>query len=501
MGAQQAQTVDDQITQALEPYLFDAAGWVRFAFPWGESGRLVDEEGPDVWQAQTLRELSEGMLAQARGKGGAVRIAVRSGHNIGKSTLIAWLILWFLSTRPYCQLVVTANTSTQLETKTWRELAKWHQLLFYSHWFTWQATKMVCNWAPETWYASAIPWSKERAAAFAGTHEKYVLFLFDEASEIPEIIWETAEGSMSDEHSAWLVFGNPTLNHGRFFECWNRFRHRWLTHEIDARTTRRPIDKTEIHEWIKDYGEDSDFVRIRVKGQAPRASSMQFIGQDLVDAAVKREHPPMAFHKLPLILGVDVAWYGDDESIILQRQGPQVLKIESFRGVDPTTLAGTVALRIRELQPDGVFVDIVGMGAGVLSNLRAMGYQFVYAVNVATAAADPKTYFNKRAECWGRMKGWIKEGGAIPDDAMLKTDLTGIQYGFEHSGRLQLERKEDMKKRGLASPDRGDALAMTFAEMVVKRNPVREPFDQDDREEGPYDPFARARERLKHARR
>ncbi len=454
-----------EMIEAMGKLHWDPLGFVHFAFPWGE-GALAGEDGPDKWQEETLRDIGEAVRAGA----GAIQISVRSGHGVGKSALVAWVILWFSSTRPHPQGVVTANTKTQLTTKTWRELAKWHRLAINRDWFEWTATKFALKQHPETWFVSAIPWSENRPEAFAGTHEKDVLLIFDEASAIPDIIWETAEGAMTTPGAIWLAFGNPTRNKGRFKECSGKFRHRWQNKKVDSRNAKK-ADKAKVNQWVEDYGEDSDFVRIRVKGEFPRAGSTQFISEELVTAAQNREIPPGAYAHAPVVIGVDVARYGDDQSVIYVRQGLHTRKVRKFREKSTMELASYVAEEIREQDPDAVFVDVVGIGAGVVDRLRQLGFS-VIEVNAGERAMNPKEFFNRGAEMWSKMRDWLKVG-YIPKDTELKDDLTGRQYGFDNKERLQLEKTEDMKSRGLASPDTASSLSTTFAMPVQDRDKGR----------------------------
>ena len=447
-------------------YFWNPLGFVQDCFPWGE-GALPDMDGPDAWQRDILTAIRDEYSLEK-----ALSIAVSSGHGIGKTALIAWIILWFISTRPHPQIVVTANTSTQLEKKTWRELAKWQKHFEFGSLFEWSATTFRLKEHRETWFASAIPWSEQNSEAFAGTHEKYVLIIFDEASRIADIIWEVAEGAMTTPGAIWIAFGNPTQNTGRFRECFGKLRHRWRTWLVDSRTAKM-ADKAKIQEWVDDYGEDSDFVRVRVRGVFPRASAMQFIPGDIVEAAAGKQHGALEYSHAAIIIGVDMARYGDDQSVVLVRQGLQVLYHEKHREIDTQTMASRVAMLQDEHQADMIFVD-AGYGQGVIDRLRALGRQCVE-VYFGSAAADTRQYANKRAEMWGRVKDWLKSGGAIPNDPELTADLVGPEYGFDARDRILLEKKEDMKRRGLASPDAGDALALTFAEIVVKQHPQPTP--------------------------
>ena len=457
----------------------DPLGFVRDVFPWGE-GALIGEDGPDEWQAAFLGTLGE-EVASARD---AVKIAVASGHGVGKTALCAWILLWFLSTRPHPQVVVTANTKPQLEGKTWRELAKWHKLARHGHWFEWTATKFYLGQHPETWFASAVPWSRERSEAFAGTHEKHVLVVFDEASAIADEIWDVTEGAMTTPAATWLVFGNPTRNAGRFRECWRRYRHRWITREVDSRTAKK-ANKTQIEKWVADYGEDSDFVRVRVRGVFPRAASSQFIGSDAIFEAQRREPPPV--DHAPVVMGVDVARFGDDQSVILVRQGQAVLDVQGYRGLDTMQTAARVGEAIRKWRPNGVLIDGVGVGGGVVDRVRQLGFR-VTDVNAGAKAGDANSFYNLRAEMWSKMRDWLGAGCLPADHRELADDLMAPEYGFDGRNRLQIEKKDDMKARGVPSPDWGDALALTFAAPVgdgaMEHRPAHaeaayDPFDHD----------------------
>ncbi|MCP4450735.1 MAG: terminase, partial [Planctomycetes bacterium] len=225
-----------------------------------------------------------------------IREAIASGHGIGKSALVAWLILWAMSTKVDTKGVVTANTERQLKTKTWAELGKWHRLSICSHLFEFTATALFCSDKEfeKTWRVDQVVWSERNTEAFAGLHNKgnRILLVFDEASGIPDTIWEVSEGALTDEETEiiWVAFGNPTRNTGRFKTIFGRLRHRWKTRHIDSRQV-PGTNKKQIQEWVDDYGEDSDFVRVRVKGVFPRAGSNQFIAGDVVEGAQKRKLP------------------------------------------------------------------------------------------------------------------------------------------------------------------------------------------------------------------
>jgi hypothetical protein len=445
----------------------DPLKFVLAAFPWDQPGTpLAGHIGPDTWQADLLETLGQHVTASPA----SVRLAVASGHGVGKSALSAMVILWMLATRPHPQIVVTANTGAQLATKTWRELAKWLTLSVFADTFVWTATKCYHRTHPATWFASAIPWRADRPEAFAGTHEKHVLILMDEASAVDDVIWETTEGAMTTPGALWLAFGNPTRNQGRFKECFpgGRFAHRWQTMQVDSRTAKL-ADQDQIAQWMTDYGEDSDFVRVRVKGLFPRQAVGQFIGEDLITAARARQ--PVDDPLQPTIVGVDVARFGDDRSVILVRCGGTIRETRIYREIDTVRLAGyvcEVADQYRSVSPT-LFIDAVGIGAGVVDQCRARGYA-VHEVQAGGSAQDPLHYANKRAEMWQRTKQWLETRGCLADTPVMRelsTDLTAPEYAYDAQGRLQLETKASMKARGLASSDVADALVHTFCEPVA----------------------------------
>jgi hypothetical protein len=454
---------DKQLLAAqMAKYYADPLGYVYFDFPWGRSGTLLEHEHVDDWQADYLRDLGRQV---AEGKE-SIQIAMASGHGPGKSTEVAWVIHWFMRTRPNPQIIVTANTASQLATKTWRELAKWHNLSMSKSLFTYTATKYYHNEHPDTWFASAIPWSKERSESFAGAHEKHILIIFDEASAIDDVIWEVTNGAMSTKGAIWLVFGNPTRNTGRFFECFHKLKHRWTNVHVDSRKARM-TNKTLIQQDIADYGEDSDYVRVRWLGLFPRKSSSQFIGTDLVEKATKQSYPPHAYAHSAIIVGVDVARYGSDQSAISVRQGLRLHELRKYRQIDTMQLASHAAEAFRSYKADAIMVDGIGIGAGVVDRLKQLGYPVIDVV--AGSKPECEKYLNKRAEMWARTKEWLEAGGWIPDDRELKEELCYPEFHYTLKDQLQIESKDDMRDRGLNSPDVAESLVYTFAEILGPR--------------------------------
>ena len=332
----QPDSTADPVADAVTSCYDDPLQFVMLVYPWGVPGTiLANESGPDDWQVWCLNEIRKGTL----NPGQAIQLAVASGHGIGKTALVSWIIHWFISTRQNPQIVVTANTQNQLDNKTWRELARWWKISIHKSWFEWTATKFYLRSSPETWFAAAIAWSDKNSEAFAGTHEEHVLILFDEASGIADVIWEVAEGAMTTPGAMWIAFGNPTKNTGRFRQCFGKFKHRWVTRQVDSRTAKM-ADRTKLDEWVADYGEDSDFVRVRVRGVFPRAGSNQFISSE--DVEICRHYVAEGYESQPMLLGVDVARFGDDRTIIRPRQGRKVFEAMKYRGLDTMEVADRV---------------------------------------------------------------------------------------------------------------------------------------------------------------
>lgn len=462
----------DELIEALGALTHDPLAFVYFAYPWGEQGTpLENMEGPDEWQIQILKDIGE-QLKKGKDLQTAIQEAVASGHGIGKSALISWLIHFAISTHENTRGVVTANTEGQLRTKTWPELSKWHNMFIAKDLFTYTATAIFSSDKDyeKTWRIDAIPWSKNSPESFAGLHNQgnRILVLFDEASAIDDVIWEVTEGALTDANTEiiWCAFGNPTRNSGRFRECFRKYRKFWNTYQIDSRTV-KISNKVKIEEWLEAYGEDSDFFKVRVRGVFPSASDLQFISTEIADKAQKQVYKLGQFEHLPVIIGVDPAWTGSDSLEIVMRQGYYMKPLASIpKNDDDMRMANLIAQFEDEYKADAVFID-QGYGTGIYSIGKSMGRKWRLVAFGGKAPND--VYLNMRAYIWGEMKEWLKEGGSIPNDQGLYDDLVGPEAIIDKNGRIQLESKKDMKERGLPSPNKGDALALTFAFRVTKK--------------------------------
>ena len=450
---------------------FDPLRWSYIAWDWGE-GELADYDGPREWQSDIFDQI-KAHLDDPATRFQPLQIAVSSGHGIGKSACMGMVSNWAMSCWDDAKIVTTANTDGQLRTKTAPEIGKWFRMSITSHWFDVQATSIKSRdpTRGESWRQDFIPWSEHNTEAFAGLHNKgrIILVLFDEASKIADKVWEVAEGALTDEGTViiWIAFGNPTRNSGRFRECFRRFRHRWLQRQIDSRTV-PGTNKTFLQRLVDDHGEDSDIVKVRVRGQFPSQSAMQFISAEDADNARNRHLRPEQYRFAPKIIGVDPAWTGDDSLEIVLRQGLYSKSLASLpRNDNDVHVANLIARLEDEHQADAVFID-AGYGTGIKSPGDVMGRSWRL-IWFSGKPIDPG-YVNKRAEMWGTMKRWLKDGGAIdPADEALYQDLIGPETSPRLDGKVLLESKEDMKERGLPSPNKGDALALTFAEPVGKK--------------------------------
>lgn len=477
-----------QLAELAASYYSDPYGWVMAFYPWGEPtlpdgspNPLKNKTGPEPWQKRLLLKVGDHIKENAELKSLGLDYLVwrsgrASGHGIGKSALVAWLIQFFMTTRKDTRGVVTANTQKQLEDKTWPELAKWHKLLLTRDWFEWSATAYTFRLYPEeerkNYRFTAATVSEENTEAFAGLHNEggTVVVLFDEASGINSKIWEVAQGALTDGEGFFFVFGNPTRPDGEFADCFDKYQHMYDLEHIDSREVSH-TNKQHILDLIRMYGEDSDEVKVRVKGQFPNQAFNGFIGLDTVADAIARELVYDA--GAPIIMSIDVARFGDDEIVFAWRQGRDARSRKQLilKGLSTTKISVIAMEQASRIRPDAIVIESTGPGAGVIDQLRDAGYK-VFEVHPGAAAHEADHYFNRRAELWSLMRDWLINEGCLYEDPVMSKQLTAIQYTLDrHEQRIKLEPKEEMKKRtGLGSPDRADALALTFAVKIARRD-------------------------------
>lgn len=467
--------LDAMLADDCSRFYADPLGFVLWAFDWGV-GELAGQDGPDAWQTQELTDIGAS-VRENRFDGVTpvepIREATASGHGVGKSALVSWLILWIMSTRPHAKGIVTANTGDQLRTKTWGELAKWKTRCITGHWFELNSGKgslsMYHKQNVETWRVDAQTCREENSEAFAGLHAatSTPFYIFDEASNIPEKIWEVAEGGLTDGEPMFFAFGNPTRNTGRFRRLFMPG-SRWRTRSVDSRTAKMPNKKL-IQQWLEDWGEDSDFFRVRVRGMFPKADDTQFMPSDIVTEAMERGSGRYLGTD-PLICGIDVARGGGDNCMISFRRGydaksEKTYRIPAERSRDSMQVVSILIMLLDRHKPDQTFIDATGIGGPIGDRLRQLGYN-VLDVHFGGRADDDKLYANKTAEMGMRMRQWLMNGGSIPKDTVLEQELTHRAYWHDNKDRLVLERKEVMKEELGFSPDWADSLYLTFAYAV-----------------------------------
>lgn len=475
----------DAATQYIVRFQHDPIGFVRTAFPWGQKGTPLEKQtGPYDWQLEVLGDITEGLKTPDH----VIKNATASGNGIGKSALTSWIILWAFSTYPDTRGVVTANTEGQLRTKTWAELSKWFNMFLLKDFFQLDGTCLhsIDQGHEKTWRVDAIPWSISNPEAMAGLHNqgKREFIIFDEASAIPSEIWEAMEGATMDKDTEviWCAFGNPTRREGTFYDCFHKNRELWKHRQIDSRTV-PGTNLNQIAAWEKQYGLDSDWFKVHVKGEFPSSNELQYISADLVDAARERVPKRGQFEFAPVILGLDASWMGADHLIVYKRQGiycERLLKI-SHNGND-IAIANALARLEDEHNADAVFIDM-GYGTGIYSAGKSWGRNWTL-VSFGSKSSRIDCA-NKRAEMYANARDWLIEGGCLPpDDRELADDLMTPELTDNAKGLIQLEKKEAIKKRLGRSTDYGDAFVMTFAYPVVMRKHER----QREREVT-YDPF------------
>ncbi len=410
---------------------------------------------PDVWQLEVMAAAAK----QTRG------ISIRSGHGVGKTSCLSWLALWFIFVHYHAKVIVTAPTSAQLhdallpETKAWLKQGP----TAFQKLFNVKSDRIELAADPERNFISAKTSRAEQPDALQGVHAEHVMLICDEASGVPEQVYESAGGSMSAHHATMVLAGNPVRSSGYFYDTFNKLEDRWKTFHISCEDTAR-VSKEYIEECRIRYGEDSNTYRVRVLGEFPKGDDDTVIPHELIAEAISRDIQPSSFG--PTVWGVDVARFGADASALCKRKGNAVTEpIRLWRNLDTMQLTGAIKAEydIASEKPVEIFVDAIGLGAGVADRLRELGLP-AYAINVSESPAMGNHYLNLRAELWYKAKGWLEGRDVrLPSDSRLKSELTTVRYNFTSGGRVKIESKADLKRRGVASPDAADAFVLTFA--------------------------------------
>jgi len=411
---------------------------------------------PDEWQASLLQAIADNKR----------RISVRSGHGVGKSTAASWAMLWYLLTRYPVKVVVTAPTSSQLFDALFAEIKRWVKEMppALSELLEVKSDRIELRPSPTEAFISARTSRAEQPEALQGIHSDNVMLVADEASGVPEAVFEAAAGSMSGHNALTILLGNPVRSSGYFFETHNRLKDEWFTLHVNCEKTKRVSDEF-VREMAMKYGEESNAYRVRVLGEFPLSDDDTMIPFSVVEQAMNRDIEVDEF--APMTYGVDVARFGSDKSALAKKKGNVIVEVKKWSGLDLMQLTGAIKAEYDTEEPHNrplsIYIDSIGLGSGVVDRLREMGLPAV-GINVSESPAMKTTYVNLRAELWGKMKNWLEQRNCtLPKDDDLLAEITSPRYSFNSSGKLKIESKEEMKKRGLASPDLADACILTLA--------------------------------------
>lgn len=413
---------------------------------------------PDLWQKRAL-------AAYARRER---RISIRSGHGVGKSAFLAWISLHQLFCHFPQKTAVTAPSKQQAFDAYFAEVKKWLKRMPP----TLQALvdpksdriELIANRAES--FLSVRTARAEKPEALQGIHSESVLLIADEGSGVEEAIFEAAIGSMSGKNAVTVLCGNPVRTSGLFFDSHHKLTSRWFTMHVSTLDSPR-VDPDFVQDVIDRYGLDSNAYRVRVLGEFPITDDDTVIPFHLIESARTRyiERRPGA----PIVWGVDVARFGSDKSALCKRQATMVPeKCKEWRGIDLMMLVGNVKSEWDNTppsdRPNAIYVDAIGLGAGVADRLRELALPAV-AVNVSESPAIKGQYLNLRAELWFQAREWLDARTAkLPDDDhTLCMELGMPRYKYTSNGKIQIEAKEEMKKRKIASPNAAEAFILTFA--------------------------------------
>jgi hypothetical protein len=424
---------------------------------------------PDPFQIEVLTEFPRQQ-----------RIAMKACKGPGKTAVESWCAWNFLATRPHPKIAATSITGDNLADNLWPEMAKWqNKSPFLKQAFEWTKTRIFAKAHPETWWMSARTWSRtadtaQQADTLAGLHADYLMFILDESGGIPDSVMAAAEGGLSTGvEMKILQGGNPTHLAGPLYRACTSERHLWhvvtITGDPDDPQRSPRISVKWAREQIEKYGKDNPWVLVNVYGQFPPSSMNALLGPDDMEKSMGRIIELQDYNFAAKVLGVDVARFGDDRTVIFPRQGLYAKERPIIiRNANTDEIAGQTARKFDDGQYDHIFVDDTGgWGAGTIDALLRLGYP-VTPVNSSAKAFNPR-YMNKRAEMHFEGAEWVKKGGALPDLTDLTREATAATYFF-NAGRLQVIEKDIIKTIIGCSPDLWDAFLLTFASPVASQS-------------------------------
>jgi hypothetical protein len=452
---------------------------------------------PDGWQDEALEIFPT-----------QPRIAMKACKGPGKTCLLAWLCWNFLLTRPHPKIAATAISGDNLKDNLWPEMATWqNKSALLKDQFSWHAERIICKAYPETWWMSARTWSRsatpeQQGNTLAGLHAPYVMIVLDESGGIPDAVMANAEGIGSSAEEWHIVqAGNPTHLAGPLYRACTTERSIWHVIEITSdpdnpkRTSR--VSMQWAREQIMKYGIDHPWVLVNVMGKFPPASFNALIGPDEVNAVLGKHLQRGQYVHAAKTIGIDVARFGDDISVLFPRQGMATWKPQDLRNVDGNFGAGATATMWNQHpgggEADGVFIDGTGGWAASWVDALSLLHRVPIQVQFAGKPNDPK-YYNKRAEIWFEMCQAIKDGQLyLPNLPDIVAELTTPLYTFK-GDKMLVEEKDQVKLRLGRSPNYADALATTFAQPVHVRQPLPAWMQrQAGRVQTEYDPFSSER--------
>ena len=408
---------------------------------------------PDTWQANALEALND-----------HDRVSIRSGHGVGKSAFMAWAILWWMFTRYPCKVACTAPTSHQLNDVLFGEIHKWINKMdpAWKDLVDLKSERIELKANPKESFAVARTARKEQPEAFQGFHSEHMLFIVDEASGVEDIIFQVGQGAMSTPGAKTLMAGNPTRTSGFFYDSHHRMRDIWKTFKVSCEDSKM-VDDGFVKEMMNQYGEDSNVYRVRVLGEFPLDEDDSVIPLGLVEDAVTREVEKIDGD---VVWGLDVARFGDDRTALAKRQRNVLIEpIKAWEKIDTMQTVGRVVdeYKSSKIKPEVIMVDVIGLGAGVVDRLRELGLP-VRPINVGESPAVKDKYMKLRDELWFKARDWfMAKDCKIPEDSTLISELVQPKYQINSSGKIKVEGKDEMKRRGLKSPDVADAFLLTLA--------------------------------------
>jgi phage terminase large subunit len=431
--------------------------------PWqpGKEYPASPPVGPELWQGDFLKDIGSAITTGQR------RFAVRAGHGVGKTTVEAWVILWFLLFMRPCKIPITANSQDQLRDVVWAEIAHWWRKLppFLQQMIDVSAERVSIKADPTEAFAVARTARPEKPEALQGFHSENLLFLIEEASGIDDVIFETAGGALSSAKSWVMMFANPTRTSGYFYRAFHGARTGWRRYHVPCNVSSR-VSPDYARNMALEHGEDSNVYRVRVMGEFPKSEDDAVIPLGWIEAAIERDISP---NDMGIVWGLDVARFGDDATALAKRRGNVLLEVvREWRKTDLMQTAGIIAREYNETpfdkRPSAINVDVIGMGGGVVDRLRELGLP-VYGINVAESPSiDSSRYMRLRDELWFEARRWFESRAVtMPRDDKLADELVAPKYKLESSGKLKVESKDEMKKRGVKSPNKADAFCLTFA--------------------------------------